>query len=197
MQKEIKKDVNKNVMLNLFQHLPRTVVSQQPQQALKTLNQVQGDLIINNHAFTLIELLVVVLIIGILAAIALPKYELAVMKTRYATMKNLVNSMYQAEKIYYLANNEYTTDFDNLDINIGTKGSGKTHTLPWGYCTLESSYVYCFNTQLNMAYYINFRDERFCLTYDNEKQYPLRHQLCQQETGKTAADMDGYGAYVY
>ena len=80
----------------------------------------------NTKAFTLIELLVVVLIIGILSAVALPQYQKAVMKTRYATMKNLVNSIYQAEEIYYLANNEYTTDFDDLDIEMPGGYTDKT-----------------------------------------------------------------------
>ena len=68
--------------------------------------------------FTLIELLVVVLIIGILAAVALPKYEQAVAKTRYMSLLPLARSISDAENVYYMANGTYTTDFSQLDIDV-------------------------------------------------------------------------------
>ncbi|MCQ2411046.1 MAG: prepilin-type N-terminal cleavage/methylation domain-containing protein [Elusimicrobiaceae bacterium] len=74
-------------------------------------------------AFTLIELLVVVLIIGVLAAVAVPKYRVAVEKTRATNLILLIRAIDQAEQRYYLANGEYTRDFDVLDVDMPAGGN--------------------------------------------------------------------------
>ena len=68
--------------------------------------------------FTLIELLVVVLIIGILAAIALPTYMKAVEKSRATEAITLLKNLMNAEAVYFLANGEYTDDLEALDITL-------------------------------------------------------------------------------
>ena len=74
----------------------------------------------NKQAFTLIELLVVVLIIGILAAVAVPQYKVAVWKSHYIQAKTLAQSIAAAEEVYYLANGKYTPNFGELDVEIPT-----------------------------------------------------------------------------
>jgi prepilin-type N-terminal cleavage/methylation domain-containing protein len=74
--------------------------------------------IINKKAFTLIELLVVVLIIGILAAIALPQYQAAVEKSKASEALIMVKALKNAQDMYFLATGNYPTSFDDFDISI-------------------------------------------------------------------------------
>ena len=71
----------------------------------------------NKRAFTLIELLVVVLIIGILAAIALPQYEKAVAKTRTTQAVVTLKAISDAQEIFYLANGQYALYLEELGLS--------------------------------------------------------------------------------
>ena len=71
-----------------------------------------------NQAFTLIELLVVVLIIGILAAIAIPQYQKAVSKSHATEAILNLKTLKKAQDAYYLANGKYANDLTKLDLDF-------------------------------------------------------------------------------
>ena len=73
--------------------------------------------------FTLIELLVVVLIIGILAAVALPQYQKTVWKSRAAQLYTDAKALYEAQQAYHMANGAYATKFDELAVEPSLNGS--------------------------------------------------------------------------
>ncbi len=163
--------------------------------------------------FTLIELLVVVLIIGILAAIAVPQYQVAVTKSRYATLKNLTESILQAEELYYLANGYYTNNFEELDLDMPSgeterytyeKSQGK-YAYNWGYCFLyvtdDSVYFRCHNSAIGMTYQVRplhsatNPGKKQCVvgTTDNNS---VQAKVCKSETGKNI-DMSASKAWEY
>ena len=97
----------------------------------------------DSKGFTLVELLVVVLIIGILAAIALPQYQLAKDKAKYTQAMNLLASINQAQRRYVLANGTTTYNFNDLDIDMPASGTisqaGDYYTDTWGSCYLHNT----------------------------------------------------------
>ena len=93
--------------------------------------------------FTLLEILIVVLIIGILAAIALPRYEIAKDKARLVQYETFVRSLAEARKRLYMATGNWKHKFEDLDIDLPDIKSivelsgdsyGQLATFDWGYC---------------------------------------------------------------
>ena len=96
--------------------------------------------------FTLVELLVVVLIIGILAAVAVPQYQKSVDETRFSRAMVLLETIRTAQNTYYMANGRYSTSWEDLDISFGKpRSDGST------YIDVSKN-IYCYVQGTNGAY---------------------------------------------
>ena len=146
----------------------------------------------NIGGFTLIELLVVVLIIGILAAVAVPQYSIAVEKTRLMRLLPIVNAIDKAEKIYFLENSSYSSTFSNLSIDMPGGGeikNGDSGVERFKYdnftCWISPADNSCY-CQINGALQIEkyFDKDYYICWARNEKS----EKVCKSISGKSTPD---------
>ncbi len=105
----------------------------------------------NRKGFTLIELLIVVVIIGILAAIAIPKFANTKEKAYLATMKSDLRNLITAEEAYFGDNTAYTSSLPGTMYTVSTGVTGPTIVVSGSDVT---AYVAHSQTSRSCAIYI-------------------------------------------
>ena len=168
--------------------------------------------IIKRTGFALIELLVVVLIIGILAAFALPSYRIAVAQTRFAQLQVLGDAIYKAEQLHLMSSGSYTNNFSSLTLGIpGTiSADGKSVTSGQYSCGLilgvgsaghnysEYNCLYSggwLGSSDVPVYIRSFSGKPYCRTYDTRESavpYQVCLSLSDEQTKTCSSDEKNY-----
>ena len=95
----------------------------------------------NRKGFTLIELLIVVVIIGILAAIAIPKFANTKQKAIVASMKSDLRNLVTAQEAFFSDNNDYAGATVNGNQVNGVAGAGRVSFVPSTGNVLVLTYI--------------------------------------------------------
>ena len=169
----------------------------------------------SSKGFTLLELLVVVLIIGILAGIALPQYQMAVTKARVASILPLMRRWKDAMYEYKLQNGSYDfTSSEDVSIKLGVNWPSDWKDVHsdepcgdssvcgndfWDSCAATSLGVSCahdkfliamYNSDIEDEGYKQFAGMTTCEVYDFRPK-PKAAKVCKALGGKLLEDEMG------
>ena len=95
----------------------------------------------SNKGFTLIELLIVVVIIGILAAIAIPKFSNTKEKSILASMKTDLRNLVTSQEGFYFDNTDYAGSVNTTGQVNGVGGAGQIQFSPSSGNVLTLTYI--------------------------------------------------------
>jgi prepilin-type N-terminal cleavage/methylation domain-containing protein len=98
--------------------------------------------IMNRRGFTLIELMIVVVIIGIIAALAIPRFGVASYKTREKEADLFLNAVYKAQRSYYAMRGDYASTLPQLEQVGFNPAVTRYYDIPVNY-----DFPLCLNSQ--------------------------------------------------
>ena len=157
--------------------------------------------------FTLIELLVVVLIIGILSAVALPQYRVAVEKSRATELMVNVKSLADAVDLYYLETGAFPTALADLSIQLpGKISTGDPENIALksrNVCGLDLGdyWVFCRNEKHTIRFLKIVKNGAFgqtkgTLLCASTKDGKIEKRVCLSMGGKWLFSNDSWDFYV-
>ncbi|WP_055076693.1 type IV pilin-like G/H family protein [Pseudanabaena sp. 'Roaring Creek'] len=106
---------------------------------------------LNGKGFTLIEMLVTMIIIGILAAIAIPSFLNQANKARFAEAKSYVGTMSRLQQAYYLEKKTFAGSISQLSFGANTSSSSFTYSVMTGDVNGNASPVQLDQIVTNIA----------------------------------------------
>ena len=152
---------------------------------------------VRGTGFTLIELLVVVLIIGILAAIALPQYQKAVKKSRVTQAQVALDALIKAHHLYVLEHGQAPTTFEDFAMDIFPNGKlsadKREISISGESCSFnnDNPEYACRPAKLPSFLYQWTTNKRICRAYNDADK-----QLCLSLGGKYKRTQKEYTDYL-
>lgn len=158
--------------------------------------------------FTLTELLIVILVIGVLAAVAVPGYQAAVDKSRWAAMLPSAKALKDAQERVFMADGAYALSVSDLDVQVpGVKSTDKITNGNEQYRLANASSdsaarnaVSAQNAKLpanTMVMYLaqspNFAGDLHCEALTADKR---ANNLCKSQGGTEIGTRDQYTVYL-